>query len=149
MPAANVAMNGEPATPLPWPASRLPERSASPRFRSGLARALMVIRAKPPKGTGLAGTTATLDVRRIVLGRGDPDRAVVRSPERAVAARQDDIVPVIPQVRGTTRVEGLAEREDDGRDPGRADDELFPGHHRRHRVNRARLGRPGSRSIRA
>ena len=123
--------------PFPWPESRLPEVSVRPRFRSGLARASMVIRAKPPKGTGLERITATLDVAGLYWAaaiRMDPSSDVPNTPSRPA---DDGVIPVIAQIHGSVRVERLAEREDDGRDPGRAEHKLLPGHLGRDRVHRA------------
>ena len=136
-PAANVVMKGEPAMPLPWPASRLPEVSASPRFRSGLARALMVIRAEAPEGQRSSRDHRHAGRGRVVLGRGDPDRSVVRSPEHAVAARDDGIVPVIPQVAARLGSSGLLNEKTTAVIPAGPSDELLPGHHGRDRVHRA------------
>ena len=118
-------MKGEPGTPLLWPESRLPDVSIRPRPRSGLARPLIVIRSKRFKGRGVEGITVTVDVAGLYWRRGQRDVAVVRRSEHSVGTRDVDVVSVIAQIRDTAGIERLAEREDDGRDPGRAEHELL------------------------
>ena len=119
-----MAMKGEPGTPLPKPDSKTPDVSIRPRPRSGLASPSIVIRSKRFRGRGVEGITVTVDVAGLYC-RGQRDVDVGRRSEHPVGPRDVDVVSVIAQIGDTAGIERLAEREQDGRDPGRAQHELL------------------------